>query len=80
MGKTIRDLTKRDIGRQVEVFKLVQVDIQTAKLQVKLLFKYSEFVAESGEVGVAEYEKAVTKLMKSGTLYHIGIRSVAVSE
>ena len=32
----------------------VQVDIQTAEIQVKLLFKYSEFVVESGEVRVAE--------------------------
>ena len=31
-------------------------------------------------VGVSRVAKAVAKIMKSGTLYQIGIRSVAVSE
>ena len=35
---------------------------------------------ESGTIGVAEYKKAVAKIMKSGTLYCIGIRSVVVLE
>ena len=35
---------------------------------------------ESGTIGIAEYEKAVTKMMKYRILYHIGIRRVAVSE
>ena len=37
-------------------------------------------MAESGTVGVVACMKAVAKIMKSGTLYQIGIRSVAVSE
>ena len=39
---------------QTRGIEIVLVDIQTTKIQVKLLFKYSEFVAESGKVGVAE--------------------------
>ena len=37
-------------------------------------------MAEFGAVGVAEYVKAIAKMKKFGTLYRIGIRSVAVSE
>ena len=37
-------------------------------------------MAEFRVVGVAAYVKAVAKIMKSGTIYQIGIRSVAVSE
>ena len=40
--------------RKDRVVEITLVDIQTTEVQVKLLFKYSEFVAESGEVGVAE--------------------------
>ena len=43
------DRYKKDRGVEITL-----VDIQTAEVQVKLLFKYSEFVAESREVGVAE--------------------------
>ena len=37
-------------------------------------------MAEFGAVGVAEYTKAIARMRKSGILYHIGIRSVVVSE
>jgi hypothetical protein len=43
----------------------VLVDFRTAEVQTKLLFKYSEFVAEYGGVGIPEFWKAVAKLCKS---------------
>ena len=41
----------------------IQVDIRTADLQGKLQFKYETLVAESGIVGVADFMKAVTKIL-----------------
>ena len=45
---------KERIRVRIRGVETVQVDIQTTEIQVKLLFKYSEFVAESREVRVAE--------------------------
>ena len=45
------------------------VDIQTAELQVNLRFKYETSVAEFGVVGNADYDKAVTKKLTTGTRY-----------
>ena len=39
---------------QTRGIEIVLVDIQITEIQVKPLFKYSEFVAGSGEVGVAK--------------------------
>ena len=36
-------------------------------------------MAEYGTIGVAEYGEAIAKMMRSGTLYQIGVRNVAVS-
>src|ERR1700734_1504306 len=46
-----------------------QVDIQTAELQVNLWFKYETSVAEFGVVGNADYDKAVTKKLTTGTRF-----------
>ena len=35
-------------------------------------------MVEYGTIGVAEYGKAIAKIMTSGTLYRIGVRNVAV--
>ena len=44
--------------RRVEIL----VDIRTTEIQVKLLFKYSEFMVGSREAGVVEWRNAVSKL------------------
>ena len=56
----------------------IQVDIWTAELQSKLRFKYETSVAEFGIVRKVDYEKAVTKILTTGTKYRIGVRNVAV--
>ena len=56
----------------------IQVDIRTAELQGKLRFKYKKSVVESGIVGVAEFVKAVAKILMFGTEYRIGVRNMAV--
>ena len=45
------------------------VDIRTAELQSNLRFKYEMSVAEFGDVGNADYDKAVTKELTTGTRY-----------
>jgi hypothetical protein len=62
-------------GRRTEG---IQVDIRTAELQGNLRFKYEMSVVEFGIVGNADYEKAVTKILTTGTKYRIGLRNVAV--
>ena len=47
----------------------IQVDIQTTKLQGKLWFKYETSVVESRIVGIADFMKAVVKILSSGTKY-----------
>ena len=44
-----KDRILKDKGVEITL-----VDIQTTEIHVKLLFKYSEFMAESGEVRVVE--------------------------
>ena len=45
---------KERIRGRIKGVETAQVDIPTTKIQVKLLFKYLEFVAEFGKVGIAE--------------------------
>jgi hypothetical protein len=47
----LKEFEEREMVRSVEAFKLI---FELPKYKAKLRFKYSESVAESGEVGVAE--------------------------
>ena len=62
--REIRNLSQA--GRGTEG---IQVDIRTAELQGNLRFKYEMLVVEFGVVGKVDYEKAVTKMLTTGTKY-----------
>src|SRR6202451_3078271 len=51
------------------VYYYTSMYCQTAELQSNLRFKYEMSVAEFGDVGNADYDKAVTKELTTGTRY-----------